>query len=363
MYISKEIFAGIGDKKARSKVLILKHLKTKGRRGDTVLKIRDAILDGQGNQALLNPNKGKDGKSVRNYLEQMEKNGLVSCFQEPRKPDRWTLHDSIRNQGAIEIKEESLKDLRSLAAMLNQYRHIPFIHDLENWIEANGGQIDDIEQEYTSGRSIIGFDAVQNSTGEEHIATFYESIQDKTMLNFELEKYPFGDGRISEIVEIKNFRPHLLREHGKRWYVVGNNKPGGKFYCYGLDRVKNWLDGDESDFDPDRFDPGILWQYSLGIYTQWKDEQGESHDTPPENGISFRIKNGSRYNNIKYLESSRIHHSQTPLVLDQFDEDGFVKVNLYMFPDSDLVRTLRAFGTHNLKDITPPFLDKWVRED
>ena len=121
----------------------------------------------------------------------MEKFDLVSCFQEPGKPDRWALHESIRNQGAIEVKEESLKDLRSLTAMLNQYRYIPFIMDLNNWIEANGGQIEDIEQEYRSGRSIIGFDAVQNSMGEEHIATFYESIQDKTMLNFTFEKYPF----------------------------------------------------------------------------------------------------------------------------------------------------------------------------
>ena len=247
--------------------------------------------------------------------------------------------------------------------MLNQYRYIPFIMDLNNWIEANGGQIDDIEQEYRSGRSIIGFDAVQNSMGEEHIATFYESIQDKTMLNFTFEKYPFGDGRVSEIVEIKNFRPHLLREHGKRWYVVGNYEAGGKFYCYGLDRVRHWLDGDESDFIPDLFDPNNLWQHSLGIYTQWKDVQGKSHDTPPKEGISFSIKNGNRYNNIKYLESSPIHHSQTPIVLDNFDKDGFVKINLHMFPDADLIRKLRSFGIHNLKDISPNFLDKWVREE
>jgi hypothetical protein len=363
MHISKDIFNAVADKKAMSKLLILEYLKTRGTRGDTVLKIRQAILDEQGSLALLDPNKGKDGKSVRNYLEQMEKTDFLACFQENGKPDRWVLDESIRNQEAIEVKGKSLKDLRSITTMLNQYKYIPFIMDLNNWIEANGGQIDDIEEEYNRGRSIIGFDAVQNFKGEEHIATFYESIQDKTMLNFTFEQYPLGEGRDSTIVTITNFRPHLLREHGKRWYVVGNNQTGGKFYCYGLDRIRDWVDGDESDFDPDRFDPNILWRHSLGIYIQWKDEQGKLHDTPPEEGISFRIKNGIRYNNIKYLESSPIHHSQTPKVLDEFDENGFVTVHLNMLPDSDLVRKLRSFGIHNLEDITPPFLDKWVRKD
>ena len=362
MHISKDIFNEVADKKAMSKLLILEYLKTRGTRGDTVLKIRQAILDEQGTLALLDPNKGKDGKSVRNYLEQMEKTDFLACFQENGKPDRWVLDESIRNQEAIEVKEESIAKLKSLKTMLERYNYFPFIFDLNDWISANQSHINVLSDRHDTGKVIVGFDAAQNFTVQEHIATLYDSIEDQTEINFEYESFSLGDKNQSANKAYTNFRPHLLKEHGNRWYVVGNFTSNGKFFTFGVDRIKDWIPGEEPKFERDTINPNELWKHSLGIYTSWEDENGKWSSDPEK--VSFKVKNGKRYNNIDYLVSDPIHASQTPkdLTPEMFDKDGYVEFELEVFLDSDLVRKLRSIGNHNLKDIKPDILDEWANK-
>jgi len=359
MHISREIFKGMVDKKSILKLLILEFLKGKNN-GKTVLEIRNFLLEEVENNVLTH-DKGHDGKSVRNYLEELEENNLTRCFQEKNKPDRWALDKNISHQEAIVVNEESVAKLRGLRNMLERYNYFPFIFDLNGWIEANQSHLDNIEERHGTGNAIVGFDAIQEFHGQENIATLYDSIDDQTLISFKYESFPKGDDRNSITKDHLNFRPHMLKEHGNRWYLVGNFKPGGNFICFGVDRITEWIDAEEPKFNRDIFNPDKIWKHSMGIYTSSEDGNGKMSSEPE--AISFKVKNGTRYNNIKYLETDPIHPSQEPKVItsDMYDDDGYVKFSLNVFLDTDLVRKLRSIGTQNIKDISNEALDNWVR--
>jgi hypothetical protein len=360
MHISRNTYKGLVDNKAILLLLILEFLK-ESRLPKTKMEIRNHLLEEPEN-LILTPNKGTDANSVDNYLKALELKGLIVRKGKRGSAILWSLTEELKKQDAIEVKGESIAKLKSLKTMLDRYNYFPFIFDLNDWINANQGHINDLSEQHNTGKIIVGFDAVQNFTGQEHIATLYDSIEDQTEINFEYESFSLGAKNKSAIKEYTNFRPHLLKEHGNRWYVVGNFTSNGKYFTFGVDRIKDWIPGDEPKFERDSIDPNELWKHSLGIYTSWEDGNGNWSSNPEK--VSFKVKNGKRYNNIDYLVSDPIHASQTPkdLTPEMIDKDGYVEFELEVFLDSDLVRKLRSIGIHNLKDIKPDMLEEWVNE-
>ena len=96
----------------------------------------------------------------------------------------------------------------------------------------------------------------------------------------------------------------------------------------------------------------------MGIYTDWEDDQGKKHETPIE--ISFKLKDGKRWFNIDYVKTLPLHRSQNSNW--KKDKSEYVTITLNMFPDSDLIRKIRSFGSHNVVDIQPDYLSRWVNE-
>ena len=86
------------------------------------------------------------------------------------------------------------------------------------------------------------------------------------------------------------FHPYMIREHRYRWYLVGMKKPGDTIFCLDVDRITS-LDRriDLDDFQREEI-PKDLWEHSMGIFTNWENDQGEWSNEPID--ISFRIKDG-----------------------------------------------------------------------
>lgn len=214
----------------------------------------------------------------------------------------------------------------------------------------------------------------------EEISFISDAIKDSSKINFTYKSEIDGT---TETEDIKNYIPFFLKEHKRKWYVFGCN-PGD---THSFPRnINNLYDLEESD---DKISPKEKATCNklkeevkeslvngLGIYQKWhnsdvknpKDDTTSNHHTEPLK-ISFKVKDGDKFDNIKYLKMDPIHSTQ---VESEKDKDGYSTIELKCFPDSDLIREIRKIGLHNIKDIKCewegssteplPHLDKWVRE-
>ena len=189
----------------------------------------------------------------------------------------------------------------------------------------------------------------------------YFSIEDQVKINFKYHSFPLGDENEGKITNFIGFKPYLIKEHKHRFYLVGKPSFSSDFFTLGIDRIKEIKRDltDEANFDREVIDVNEIYKHSLGIYSSWSDDNGNRYTSPLK--VTFDLKNGDIYNNISYLRSNPIHESQD-IDFTNYEANGFVQVSLNVFPDSDLIRHLRSFGVHNLKNIQPDFLDEWVRK-
>ena len=257
--------------------------------------------------------------------------------------------------GSTKYNKQDLSILEQWKTVLDNYEYIPIIEDLRRILNRDLRK----EGESTLEFSIIDLPKI-NYGGKEFIQHFYDAIAETTKIDFTYKK--FND----EEIEVFDFMPYLLKEHKGRWYVVGKTKNNGEFYNFALDRMKSAVyDFDKELFEREDFDVQGHFSNSMGIFTSWN--QSDLKYGPKEKEridpiqISFKVKDGDKFDNISYLNSKKIHSSQKPIKLEA-GEDGYAEVRLKMFPDPDLIRKLRSIGVHNLKDLKPTFLKKWVEE-
>lgn len=255
------------------------------------------------------------------------------------------------NTGSVKYKKEQLQIFSEWKAIIEMYDYIPFISDINKLLKELGG-FDEVKQTY----NIVELPNIEY-IGKEFINAFFEAITEETKIDFTYKKFNEKEK------EIKDFMPYLLKEHDKRWYVVGKKVVGGNFITYALDRVSSCrYDSSKDSFEREEFNSKKLFANSMGIYTSWQNSDLE-HDSTAKNetnpiNISFKVKDGDKFKNISYLLTNKIHSSQDE---SERDEEGWVTIKLKMFPETDLVRRIRGIGLHCVKDIEPKWFEKWVK--
>lgn len=290
------------------------------------------------------------GRVVYEYLEELEDEGLVIRTSDI-KPRKYTLPPNLSRFNDVDINKTYIKEIRSWIKVLEVYDHVPFIFDLifllKNRIEEHGFNPDDKKV-----FSVVEFETFPIFKGLEHFSKLHDSIDMCEKINFTYISFNREQEK-----EYKEFQPYLLKEHKKRWYLIGKSKNRERFVTFALDRIKKVEDTDKT-FKRINFDLPEKWKHSMGIYSNWEDNNGKIRNKPIN--ISFKIKDGKKYKNIDYLKTSKIHYSQK--ITKNISDNIFATVSLKMFPDTDLVRTLRSFGLHNVKDVKPEFFSTWVFE-
>lgn len=233
----------------------------------------------------------------------------------------------------------------------------------------------------TSVSNNIGF----NNQSDERDA---ETLEDKLWRIAEAITYSY-QAKISFVhneKQIDDFIPCLLKEHKGKWYVLGffSDAEKIKIYPYNIYNISAVEEGDVLTKTEIKIQKQQkenlreLYKHSLGIFSTWhnsdvlnpRDDSDSAFYSCPLR-ISFKVKDGKKFENIKYLKMDPIHYTQEPI--GEIDDDGYATVNLTCFPDADLVREIRKIGLQNVKDITcewvnpelndsPPDLKKWVEE-
>lgn len=256
--------------------------------------------------------------------------------------------------GSTKYNKQDLSILEQWKTVLDNYEYIPIIEDLRRILNR------DLRKE---GESTLEFSIIDLPKffyrGREFIQHFYNAIAETTKIDFVYQGFNKPEHKVID------FMPYLLKEHNKRWYVVGKREVRGEeFYIYALDRIiSGTYDFEKELFEREEFDAQSHFSNSMGIFTSWKESDLKYDPTKEESTdpikISFKVKDGDKFDNIYYLTTNKIHHTQKE---SKPDEDGWVKITLKMFPEADLIRLIRGLGVRNLKDLKPAFLKKWVEE-
>ena len=213
------------------------------------------------------------------------------------------------------------------------------------------------------------------------ISLISDAIKDSSKINF---KCKFEIEGTTETKEIKNYIPFFLKEHKRKWYVFGWNPEETDSFPRNINNLYDLEEIEKSEITTDekatcnklREKVKKSLVNGLGIYQEWhnsnfkdpkQDPKSKYHTEPLK--ISFKVKDGDKFDNIKYLKIDPIHSTQ---VESEVDKDDYSTISLTCFPDSDLIREIRKIGLHNIKDIEctwengspegTPNLDKWVRE-
>jgi hypothetical protein len=255
--------------------------------------------------------------------------------------------------GSTKYNKQDLSILEQWKAVLDNYEYIPIINDLKKILNRDLRKEGKSTQEF----SIIDLPKI-NYAGTEFIQDFYDAIAETTKIDFVYQRFNKSKNKVID------FMPYLLKEHNKRWYVVGKRTIRGTFYIYALDRIKfAAYDFEKELFEREEFDAHSCFSNSMGIFMSWnksglKYGPKEKESTDPIK-ISFKVRDGDKFDNISYLMTNKIHDTQKE---SKPDEDGWVKIKLKMFPEADLIRKIRGMGVHNLKDLKPTFLNKWAEE-
>ena len=307
-----------------------------------------------------------------------------SCGQNPRVYHiNKTLSNSINNMLAErDVSDEAKLVIDFWMAFNKEISSLPIYDDVHSVMSQIINGFDDLNaKEWIHANSLSRSikDNNESQRGEvinikDKIKSIYTCFHKKCSVSFAY----LG-------IEIKNFIPCLLKEHQGKWHMIGflnTNQNTFSLSTYSVQKIENikqesLLSSKEVKTQEEQKEKlRDVFKNSLGISGKWQNsEVKNSFDAPREANmhseplkISFKLKDGYKFDNINYLNINPIHHSQEPI--NSTDNDGYATVNLTCFPDADLIREIRKFGKHNVKDITCnwlesknealPELAKWV---
>ena len=267
-------------------------------------------------------------------------------------PSKYKLAD-LFNLSSTKYGKKDLIVFEEWKSILDTYDYIPFMGDLKQILHRDLEKT--INPDY---KKIISLPKIKYK-GKIHLSEFFIAIEEDTKIDFTYTK-PETNPK-----NIVGFMPYLLKEHNKRWYIIGKNEVGCENRIYSFDHISNaTLDEKRDGFTRESFDPDALFEHSIGIFMSWQNSPKKNIPKAIKKrkypiDISFKVKDGSKFDNISYLITNKIHQSQKE---SEPDSEGWVTVKLKMFPEADLIRAIRRIGKHCVKDIKPLYLKKWAEE-
>ena len=299
---------------------------------------------------------GEDGKSTKDVYDALSKNGIVLNREssvlykymnllEVQKLVSHELRGKIKyytlkkEYSIIELMTPNPKDAPVLLGMqkaLEKYKNLPIHGELDSLIEKY--KLRSLDMDFRA----IDFETAEEYVGVEYLDSIYYAIVGQETIQFDYQRFEWKEPKKVKL------EPYLLKEHNRRWYVVGSKPGDSEYRTYPLDRIKGFdWEFEELEFKRDPgFNPDMLWTHSMGIF------RGK-----PET-VSFELRD-SEMKNIDFLRTAKIHHTQKIKTID----DGWCKVTLTVFPSYELVREIRKLGTHNLRKIIPKNLDNMIRKE
>ena len=184
--------------------------------------------------------------------------------------------------------------------------------------------------------------------GMEYFETLVKAIKQKKPVSFCY--YSFPKQSFNSVL----VHPYLLKESGKRWYLIAY--PGNKeknigpkdLRYYGLDRMYNPVLLNTPFIDHHQTDLFQLFEESIGFFPA---------DTQKENAEDVLLKVSNTM--APYLESLPLHKSQQII---QKEYTGEIVIKLHLVPTLELISAILSQGKE-MEIIQPDWLRNKIKED
>ena len=177
-------------------------------------------------------------------------------------------------------------------------------------------------------------------SGQKFLLPVMQAMLDNVVVELKYRKY------MSEEEEVRHVLPYAVKEHAKRWYVVGQSKEAGAIRVYAMDRILSIEPTEEKFLLPKGFKVDELFEASYGIY-------------PPEDEPPVLVTVLATAREAAYLKDLPIHPSQVFL---GEEKDGRSRFAFRVIPNPDLVMELCKRGSR-LEVVSPEPLRRQVRDE
>ena len=177
-------------------------------------------------------------------------------------------------------------------------------------------------------------------SGHKFLVPVMQAMLDDAVVELTYRKY------MSEGEEVRHVRPYAVKEHAKRWYIVGFSEEADDIRVYALDRVLSMAPTGGRFRMPKGFDVDEMFEASYGIY-------------PPgdEQPVLVTVRTTPR--EAAYLKDLPIHPSQ--MYLGE-ENDGRSRFCFRVIPNRDLVMELCKRGS-GLEVLSPDSLREQVADE
>ena len=177
-------------------------------------------------------------------------------------------------------------------------------------------------------------------SGHKFLVPVMQAMLDNAVVELTYRKY------MSEGEEIRHVRPYAVKEHAKRWYIVGLSEEADAIRVYAMDRIVSMTPTGNHFRMPKEFNVDELFEASYGIY-------------PPEDEPPVLVTVRTTPREAAYLRDLPIHPSQ--LYIGE-DNDGRSLFVFRVIPNPDLVMELCKRGSR-LEVMSPEPLRQQVMQE
>ena len=248
--------------------------------------------------------------------------------------------DSSFSMDDVPLTQKDINAIKAASTILHQFKHTSLFGQYEYAIQKI------LDRAVTSERSssakedeVIQFESMPTIRGNENLELFLNAIKRKKVVQFNYFNYTKNNKSVRRI------HPYLLKEYRNRWYLIGKSELKENIITFGLDRIFDPIELDQSFTLDTGFSPDHFFKHSIGITV--------FNELPEE----IIIETSPILS--KYLNSQPIHHSQKII---KIKEDSCHIFSYHLLITYELKMLLLGFGK-DCKILRPKSLKNQVLKE
>lgn len=188
---------------------------------------------------------------------------------------------------------------------------------------------------------VVGFDDCSRLRGREYFSTLLSAICNRRVIDVEYKKYGAEESRIYTI------SPCYLKEHSRRWFLLGMTERHDKPIVLAFDRIESISEN-----------PGATYRPATGIDFNngyFKDIVGVTrfHDQEPEE-VLLEVDN----ERLQYLTTKPIHDSQELVETGEYTSI----LRLFVIPNVELAQFILSYGAA-VRVISPRHFREYIMDE
>lgn len=275
--------------------------------------------------------------TIRKDLDYIASNYPV-IIEETHSGRNVTYHYSERDMSIynVGLNDDDLIQFTQALSILSRFEGMPQMEWLSNTINRLRLSVD-FECE---GKPIVGFDDCRRLQGRQYFSQFLSAISNKTVLKIEYLKFD------AEEAKYITLSPCYLKEHSRRWFLLGMTPKGDNPIVLAFDRIQSFIPLPDETY---REAKGI--DFNNGYF---KDIVGVTRfiGQEPEE-VLLEVDN----ERLQYITTKPIHDSQEVIETGKYRS----LVRLFVIPNVELAQFILSYGSA-VTVISPEYYRDYIVE-